>query len=96
MNIMFSDSAKFQVGTLREENRRVVERWIGRLVGWENDHYLRWRAKRLPGSEDVHVLKAGPNYRVFFQARGDTITILDIARRETIEKFAPAQGHKPS
>ena len=74
----------------KEENRPRIQAWFERLKNWDNDAAIRKLSDRLPGM-DVYVLRATDGFRIFFKKDSDTITILDIATKETIDLFASVE-----
>jgi hypothetical protein len=70
--------------TLGDEDRRRVEAWFDHLKNWENDPFVRAHSQELPSADDVYVLKAGGEIRIFFRLETGRIVILDIATKATI------------
>lgn len=70
--------------TLDEDNRRRVRAWFGELANWDGDESVRNHSHRLDSLPGVYVLKTGTDFRIFFSIQGDTVTIIDIARKQAI------------
>jgi hypothetical protein len=70
--------------TLWPEESRQVHAWLDHLADWDNDPSLRQMAHALPGEAGVYVLPTHSDIRIFFNIAGDTITVLDVAKKEAI------------
>ena len=75
----------------RDDRRRVVS-WFDHLANWENDEFVRSRSYRLPSGENLYVLHATPDFRIFFTLDEGRIVVLDLARKDTLEKFGQPSG----
>jgi mRNA-degrading endonuclease RelE of RelBE toxin-antitoxin system len=71
--------------TLDNENRRRVHDWFHRLANWDGDELVRNHSYSLDSLPDVHVLKTDSDLRIFFKIQGNTLTVVDIATRQSIE-----------
>ena len=87
MELQIDPSAEIPHRTLRDENRKSVDAWLDRLKNWNHDSKIRKLSDKLPGM-DVYVLRATDGFRIFFRKDEESITILDIATKETIDLFA--------
>jgi len=74
--------------TLRGEERNNVHAWFDHLKNWDNDPLVRKISHQLPHKKNVYVLTASDGTRIFFRKEANMITVLDIARKETIDQFA--------
>ena len=70
--------------TLDDANRRGVQSWISHLANWDNDAFVRSHSHSLGSVEGVYILKTSTDLRIFFRIDGNTLTILDIAKRQSI------------
>jgi mRNA-degrading endonuclease RelE of RelBE toxin-antitoxin system len=77
--------------TLDEDNRRRVHSWFGHLANWDADEFARSHSYSLDSIPGVHVLKTGTDFRIFFRVQENTITVLDIGKKQSIL----ASGHIP-
>src|SRR5205823_9485446 len=96
MKVELTYPAWIAITTLKVDDRRDVEAWLDHLKNWENDEIARANSKRLAGEEPLYLLKTNTDLRLFFEVRGDEITVLDVARQDTIDMFArtAAQGQE--
>jgi hypothetical protein len=76
--------------TMTTEEAEIVRTWFGRLRQWETDADVQGRAHRLrvPDASGengvVYLLKTDTDLRIFFRLSGDTIEILDVAKKASI------------
>lgn len=87
MNLTTAPAVDIALRTLADDKRRRVHALFDSLKNWENDPHIRDISKSLP-YKDVYVLTASDGTRIFFHKSDDTIRIVDIASKETIEQFA--------
>jgi hypothetical protein len=87
MNVIQTPPVEIAIRTLKEEERQRVWAWFDHLRNWENDHSTRKLSHKLPSSDNVYVLKASDDIRIFFRLEADRIVILDIASKATISSF---------
>jgi hypothetical protein len=71
--------------TLDTENRRQVNEWFRHLANWDGDEFVRNHSYSLDSLPGVHVLKTDSDLRIFFKIEGNTLTVVDIATRQSIE-----------
>lgn len=70
--------------TLDAQTRRKVDAWFEHLANWDNDEYVRTHSHPLPAIPDVYVLKTSSDLRIFFRIAGNTVTVIDVAKRQSI------------
>ncbi len=76
--------------TMNDHDVRTVRTWLNRLSKFDKD--IRDRSYELPGLQKaVYLLKTDGDFRIFYRIDGDTITILDVAKKATIY----TSGHIP-
>jgi hypothetical protein len=92
MQIEFSRAADWQLRTLEDEDRVEVNAWCYRLSHWEDDPDVRSRSRLLnvPGYGEIRFLATNTDYRLFFILHADRIEVIDIAHKDTLQKFAQA------
>jgi hypothetical protein len=84
VNVIQTPPVEIALRTLGDEDRRSVWAWFDHLHNWENDLFVRKRSQRLHSTDNIYVLKASNDIRIFFRLEKDRIVILDIARKESI------------
>lgn len=82
--VVTSQPVEVALRTLDEANRRRVYLWFDRLAKWDGDDFVRSHSHRLESVPGVYVLKTGTDLRIFFQLDEDTVTILDLAKKQSI------------
>jgi hypothetical protein len=75
--------------TLDDDGRQRVHAWFDQLRNWDGDETVRENSYPLKDIPGVYVLRTNTDFRIFFKIEGDTITILDISKKQTIM----ASGH---
>ncbi len=78
--------------TLEADNRRSVLSWFERLANWDQDEFVRRHSHRLDVVPEAYVLKTTSDLRIFFRMEGDTITVLDVAMKQSIIASGGAPG----
>ena len=71
--------------TLDNENRRRVDAWFGHLANWDGDEFVRSHSHILDSLPGLYVLKTNSDLRIFFTIQENTVTVIDIATKQTIE-----------
>jgi hypothetical protein len=84
MKVLQTQPVEIALRTLGPEDRQEVHVWLNHLRSWENDAFLRSRAKKVNASDNVYVLKTGGEFRIFFRLEQERIVILDLATKATI------------
>jgi hypothetical protein len=93
MNVTLTQPVEIALRTLGEDDRQRVTAWFDHLKNWGNDDFVRRHPQKLNPGEDVYVLKAGTDLRIFFRLDNGGILVLDIASKDTIERFGRVAGH---
>jgi hypothetical protein len=92
MKVVESLPVEIALRTLGDQDRQRVEAWFDHLRSWENDPFIRQQSQKLTSGEDVYVLKATSDLRIFFKLEADRIVLLDLATRGTILMFGQMSG----
>jgi mRNA-degrading endonuclease RelE of RelBE toxin-antitoxin system len=71
--------------TLDDENRRKVKAWFDSLANWDGDEFVRKHSHSLDSLPGVYVLKTSSDWRIFFTIQGNTLTVVDIGTKQSIE-----------
>jgi mRNA-degrading endonuclease RelE of RelBE toxin-antitoxin system len=93
MKVQQTQPVEIALRTLGEDDRQKVLAWFDHLRNWETDPYVREHSRKLNSAENVYVLKAGTDIRIFYRLEQDTIVVLDIANKSTIDKFSHVPEH---
>jgi mRNA-degrading endonuclease RelE of RelBE toxin-antitoxin system len=70
--------------TLDSEGVRKVQAWFDHLRNWDGDEFVRTHSHSLEGVSGAYLLRTSTDIRIFFRIDGDTITILDVAKKPAI------------
>lgn len=63
---------------------RWVQAWFSYLERWDTDEVVRRNSEPLPEMPGVYVMRTTTDIRIFFRIDGDTVTILDVAKKAAI------------
>lgn len=70
--------------TLGPEEVRRIHAWFEHLANWDGDPFVRENSHALVQVPGVRVFRTSTDTRIFFTIEGDTITVLDVARKQSI------------
>jgi mRNA-degrading endonuclease RelE of RelBE toxin-antitoxin system len=87
MELVVSERVRTLLRTLRGEDRTRVEAWFDHLKHWEDDQFVRANSVSLTvNGEAIRMFRTSTDVRIFFtmNEQDHTITVLDIANKETI------------
>ena len=92
MNLTLNAAAEIAIRTLGEEDRRKVHALIDHLRLWDTDPSVRSLARSLdlPDAENVYVLRTSTDLGIFFEIEKDSIEVIDVARRASLDKVRRA------
>jgi hypothetical protein len=82
--VVTTPAVDLAVRTLGPDEVRQVHAWFGHLANWDSDPFVRERSHALTGVPGAHVLRTTTDMRIFFTIEGDTITVLDVAKKQAI------------
>ncbi len=90
--LQIDDRAAATINAYPPEDQRRIRSAIGHLLGWDVLDRLGARVRRLPTDEPLYIFRVPHGLRIVFSRErsreGDTITVIDILRQETLEAFA--------
>jgi mRNA-degrading endonuclease RelE of RelBE toxin-antitoxin system len=90
MKLVITTPVMIALRTVSDEERRRAQALLDTLANWNHDAHVRDASRRII-HKDVYVLQASDGMRIFFKKDPDQITILDIARKQTVDQFAEAE-----
>jgi mRNA-degrading endonuclease RelE of RelBE toxin-antitoxin system len=82
--IVTTPSVEIALRTLDDDNRQRVQAVFGHLANGEGDDFVRNHSQSLDSVPGVYVLKTGNDLRVFFTMHGNTVTVIDIGKKQSI------------
>jgi hypothetical protein len=78
--------------SLESDDVRKVQASFDQLRNWNGDASVGTHSYRLEAVPDVYVLRVGKDIRIFFKIDGNTITILDVAKKSAIIASGKSPG----
>jgi hypothetical protein len=91
MKIEITAPVEIALRTLGQDDRWQLLAWFDHLKNWEGDEFVRTHSHKLSSPKNTYVLQTSTDIRIFFTIEGDTITVLDVAKRPAIL----TSGHIP-
>ncbi len=82
--VVTTSAVDLALRTLGPDEVRRVHAWFDHLAHWDGDPFVREHAHALNEVPGVRVLRTSTDTRIFFTIEGDTITVLDIAKKQAI------------
>jgi len=82
--VVITQSVQVALRTLDNDTRRRVNAWFEHLANWEGDEFVRSHSHSLDSIPGVYVLKTSTDLRIFFTMQGNTVNIIDIAKKQSI------------
>ena len=82
--IVLSEDVEMALRTLDPAGVRRVKAWFTYLERWDTDEAVRRNSMPLEKMPGVYVLRTTTDLMIFFRIDGDTVTVLDIAKRKAI------------
>ena len=95
MNVTVADPAQIVLQNLGDDDRRKVWGWIDTLKRWDSDSFVQQHSKKLDTGKNEYMLITPIDLLIFFSLQGDSITVLDVARKSTILRSRLAAGADP-
>jgi hypothetical protein len=96
--LQVDDRAAATINAYPPEEQRRIRSAIGQLLGWDMLERLGARVRRLPTDEPLYIFRMPHGLRIISSRdrsrEGDTITVLDVLRRETLVAFAASAAAK--
>ncbi len=89
--VVLAPAVEIAMRTLDPDGVRRVQAWFDYLKQWDTDDVVRKNSQPLDGMPGVFILLTTTDIRIFFKIDGDTVTVLDIAKKAAIL----TSGHIP-
>jgi hypothetical protein len=90
--VVIAPAVEIAMRTLDADGVRRVNAWFSYLERWDSDEVVRRNSHQLPQMPGVYVLRTTTDIRIFFRIDGDTITVLDVAKKAAILTSGHASG----
>jgi hypothetical protein len=82
--VILSSAVKIAISSLDADGTRQVQAWFDRLQRWDEDEVVRKNSVLLDSLPGVYFMRTTTDIRIFFRIDGDTITVLDVAKKAAI------------
>jgi hypothetical protein len=85
MKVVLTERVRNVMRTLGHEDLQRVQAWLDHLANWETDEFVRNHSVTLNVDERiVYMFRTSTDLRIFFTIDKDILTVIDIAKKETI------------
>lgn len=84
MKVVLGPDAEIAMRMLDPDGARRVQAWFSYLERWDTDEVVRRNSPQLPEMPGVYVMRTTTDLRIFFRVDGDTVTILDVAKKAAL------------
>jgi len=84
MKVVLAPDAEIAMRMLNADGARRVQAWFSYLERWDTDDVVRRNSPQLPEMPGVYVMRTTTDIRIFFRVDGDTVTILDVAKKAAL------------
>ncbi len=82
--VVITPAVEIAMRTLDPDGVRRVQSWFSYLERWDTDETVRKNSVPLEELPGVYMMRTSTDIRIFFRIDGDTVTILDIAKKAAI------------
>jgi len=79
--VVLAPAVEIAMRTLDPDGVRRVHAWFSYLERWDTDEVVRRNSEQLQEMPGVYVMRTTTDIRIFFRIDGDTVTVLDVAKR---------------
>jgi hypothetical protein len=82
--VVLAPDVEIAMRTLDPDGVRRVHAWFSYLERWDTDEEVRKNSVQLKEAPGVYLMRTTTDIRIFFRIDGDTITVLDVAKKAAI------------
>jgi len=82
--VVLAPAVEIAMRTLDPDGVRRVHAWFSYLERWDTDEVVRSNSEQLQEMPGVYVMRTTTDIRIFFRIDGDTVTVLDVAKKAAI------------
>ncbi len=82
--VAISPGVEIAMQSLDADGVRRVQSWFHYLERWDEDEVVRKNSIPLDRIPGVYIMRTTTDLRIFFRIDGDTITVLDVAKKQAI------------
>jgi hypothetical protein len=84
MKVVLAPDVEIAMRMLDPDGARRVRAWFSYLERWDTDEVVRKNSEPLPEMPGVYVMRTTTDLRIFFRIDGDTVTVLDVAKKAAL------------
>jgi hypothetical protein len=92
MKVVLTQAVEIALRTLTGDDLKAARHWIRRLEKWGSDPAIARNSHELATPDNVYLLEASPEIRLFYSVGEDEINVLDVASRDTLQMFRQPTG----
>jgi hypothetical protein len=82
--VVLAPAVEIAMRTLDPDGARQLHSWFSYLERWDTDEGVRRNSQQLQEIPGVYVMRTTTDIRIFFRIDGDTVTVLDVAKKAAI------------
>ena len=82
--VVLSPTVDIALRMLDADGVRRVQAWFSCLERWDTDEHVRKNSHQLTDVPGVYMMRTTTDIRIFFEIDGDTITVLDVAKKAAL------------
>jgi hypothetical protein len=82
--VVLAPAVEIAMQTLDPDGARRGHAWLSDLERWDTDEVVRRNSEPLQEMPGVYVMRTMTDIRIFFGIDGDTVTVLDVAKKAAL------------
>lgn len=82
--VIITPAVELALRTLSPDEAQRIHAWLSHLANWDADSFVRDNSHALAEVPGVRVFRTSTDTRIFFTIEGDTITVVDVAKKQAI------------
>lgn len=90
--VVLGPAVEIAMRTLDPDGVRRVQAWFSYLERWDTDEVVQRNSEQLREMPGVYVMRTTTDIRIFFRIDGDTVTVLDVAKKEALLASGSVSG----
>lgn len=91
MKVKYTSAVDIALRTLGQEDRQRVQAWFDHLKNWDKNPFVRVHSYRLEENDNVYVFKTSSEFWIFFRLEKETITVIDVAKKDSVAASAQSK-----
>jgi hypothetical protein len=82
--VILAPDVQIAMRTLDPDGVRRLHAWFSYLERWDTDEAVQKNSVQLKEMPGVYLMRTTTDIRIFFRIDGDTVTVLDVAKKAAI------------